>query len=562
MLSEEKLQIIHNLTTQLSREEQIWLSGYIAGKAQIATSVAPATITEAIAIQANVKLTLLYGTETGNSKQLATSFASELKQKGVRVKLSGLDQYRMTDIAKEENLLLVISTQGDGEMPAMAQKFYDYLKSGATKLSKLKYAVLGLGDSSYPQFCQAAIDFDALFLHLEATQLSSVQLCDTDYKNVAKQWLQNTIAFLSGSSVSPKIITPSAGKKNYKGEVITHINLNDIGSNKATYHIEISASDVVYEAGDALGLLPHNAEEEVKRILNRTGVDGTQIIDYKGEQLSIATLLSERLNITALSDKAINEYAQIAKKEIKLSKPSLADLIAQYPMQLINDYASVIPKLDRNAPRLYSIASSPLAHEGEVHLTVAQNTYTKNGELKQGLTSSYLSKLGIGSKFSFYIHKNEHFRLPSGDKDIIMIGPGTGIAPFRSFLAQRDAEGANGKNWLFFGEQHFTTDFLYQTELQSWYASGVLTHLDVAFSRDQQQKIYVQHRILEKRKTFFEWLQKGAYVYVCGAKTPMSEDVEQAILQVIEKQGNITSTQAKDYLAQLSDSQRYLKDVY
>jgi sulfite reductase (NADPH) flavoprotein alpha-component len=272
--------------------------------------------------------------------------------------------------------------------------------------------------------------------------------------------------------------------------------------------------------------------------------------------------MTKKLNISFLPDRVVKKYAAIIKQEIPETKISFGDLLRVYPVKDAVQFDEVLQILEPITPRLYSIASSPEAHNGEVHLTVARDTFVINDEVKYGLCSDCLSQWPVDSTIEFYVHHNDQFRLPAEDKDVIMIGPGTGIAPFRSFIAHRDTVGAQGKNWLFFGDQHFVTDFLYQSEIQSWLETGVLTRVNVAFSRDQQQKIYVQHKMKKHGKEIFNWLESGAHVYLCGAKEPMSVDVENTILEIIQLEGNFSAEKAEEYLNVLKEQGRYLKDVY
>ena len=354
----------------------------------------------------------------------------------------------------------------------------------------------------------------------------------------------------------------SSNKKIYTGKILTHVNLNDRGSLKETNHIEIEVEDVVYQPGDSIGIIPENKKVLVENIIALTGIDPAENIDYKDELISVQDLLQKKLNITHLPERVVKKYAAVLQQDIPDTKIDLLDLLKIFPVKDGKEFTEILKILEPISPRLYSIASSPEAHSGEVHITVAKNCFTVNDELKYGLASEFLSLLNEDNELKFYIHPNHCFRLPEEDKSVIMIGPGTGIAPFRSFIAERDATGAAGKNWLFFGEQHFVSDFLYQEEIQSWFETGVLTKVDIAFSRDQQEKIYVQHKIIKKGNEFFEWLQAGSYVYVCGAKAPMSTDVEQAIVQVVEEYGERTREEAQKYVDDLKESGKYLIDVY
>lgn len=571
MIASPKLKIVEELIAGSSREELAWISGYLAGVAAggganvaaAASAVAGGTAAPAKA----GKITIAYGTETGNSKKLAADFAAKAKKSGINAKLVSLDQYRLTDLPKEEYFVTIISTQGEGEPPAAAKKFYDGIHANGFKLEKLKYGVLALGDTSYPLFCKAGEDVDAQLDKLGGKRLVSLAKCDTDYQADAESWFDSLLNSLSSSAepaaaTAAPAVKKSAGKKTYTGTILTSVNLNDRGSNKETYHIEIEAEDVAYLPGDALGMIPPNPAPLVADILAVAGVDAAQKVSYKDEQWAVADLLTKRLNIVHLPERVVAKYAALTGQTIPETRMGLLDLLKIYPYKATAPFEDLVAILEPTAPRLYSISSSPEAHSGEVHVTVARDKFCINGEDKFGLCSDHLARLEEGTTIEFYIHKNGAFRLPDEDKDVIMVGPGTGVAPFRSFLAERDATGASGRNWLFFGDQHFVTDFLYQTELLNWFDTGVLTKLNVAFSRDQKEKVYVQHKMKQQGKELYNWLQGGASLYICGAKDPMSVDVEAALLEIIAEHGGKSAEAAEAYLAELKEAGRYLKDVY
>ncbi len=490
MLSNDKKQILNQLISGLSASELIWASGYLAGLAGLNNTASSASDHK---ISGN--LTLFYITETGNSKFLAAEISKRLKASGANVKIKASDQYRLNDLEKESNIVFFISTHGDGEMPASGKKILDYINENERDLSKLNYGVIALGDTSYPLFCQSGKDVDKILEEKKAKRIFSRLDLDLDFDQKIEEVESRILTMLKGHS-STQIITHKisqfAAKKEFEGEVILNINLNDVGSIKETRHIEIAIpEDVAYEPGDA-----------------------------------IAVVL-------------------VGEKEVGTTT---------------NVTTEIAPKI---APRLYSIASSLNEHGNEVHLTVSVVNYVDDqGKATKGLASGYLSDLKPGDKLQLYVSKNRQFKLPADDKDVIMVGPGTGIAPFRAFVAERNFRSASGKNWLFFGECNFQTDFLYQTEWQSHLDSGTLSKLDVAFSRDQEKKIYVQNRILESSSELFKWLDSGAYFYVCGDKLKMAADVENALLTLIAKEGKKTEEQAQEYLNSLAEEGRYLKDVY
>jgi sulfite reductase (NADPH) flavoprotein alpha-component len=559
-MSSEKKKQIREFIDSLNKEQQSWTSGYLDGILNGSNSgdtTAPKINGE------HKKITIAYGTESGNSKKIANLFASRAKQEGIQAKLVSLDQYRLTDLPKEEYFLTVISTQGEGEPPESAKKFYDHIHQNGFSLPKLKYGVLALGDTSYPMFCKAGEDVDHQLGHLGGERIVEIQRCDVDFESDAFNWMNEVIQKLSGikpmADAGVKLAKKSTGKKIYRGEILTNINLNDRGSSKQTHHIEISSEDVYYKPGDSLGIVPHNPVEFVEAILGHTGIDAERTFVHRNDTFTAYELLHKKLNIIYLPERVVAKYAAHVGREIPAQKYGLLELLRLYPVRDAAHFEIFLQHLEPTTPRLYSISSSLETLDGEVHLTVARDNFSIEEELKYGLCSDYLCGLKTGSTIDFYIHHNDQFRLPDDDKDVIMIGPGTGIAPFRAFLSERESAGASGRNWLFYGDQHFTSDFLYQTELQQWLESGVLNALDVAFSRDQPQKVYVQDKIRQRAAEFFQWLENGATLYVCGAKK-MSEDVEKTILEMIRQSGK--QKDADSYLNDLKTNGRYLKDVY
>ena len=551
MLTNEKLLDFKNLIKDFSRDEIIWTNGYLAG---ILANNQENKLPEVAKINL-VKPTIIYGTETGNAKKLATQLQSIFKKNKVQSKVVDAFQYPLEKIEKEEFIIFIISTQGDGDLPQNAQKFYDNLSNLNSNLASTKYAVLGLGDTSYPFFCKSGEEIDELFHRLGANRAISLVKTDIDYQPIADEWFAQILNLVqnSGQSVlsSETKISDVSHKKNYEGIVKHKVILNDKGSNKETYHIEIALDEQVdYEPGDALGIYPKNNPIETSKIARFFDAESR----YKELELK---------NIRALSKKSIEAFSQLFKIEIKEEKIDLIDVLNRYELQNTTvNFDAVLELLHSVAPRLYSISSSTEAHENEIHLTVSLDTFEIEEQQKTGLCSQFLADFEVNHSIEFYIHKNKNFKLPTDDEAIIMIGPGTGIAPFRSFLAHRDATGSEGKNWLFFGEQHFVSDFYYQTEIQEWLSTGVLQKLDTAFSRDQKQKIYVQNRVKEQAKEILEWIDNGAYLYVCGQKNGMSTDVENTLVEIIATEKDIDTETAKNYLEKLEEEGRYQKDVY
>ena len=567
------MQSLNEILKGASRDELIWMSGYIAAlTAAQQNQPAPEPAVKEFVQDASFVMpacTVVYGTETGNSKKVATDFSNRLKKQGVQAKIKSLDQYRLSDLSKESYMVVVISTQGDGEPPAAAKKFYDHIHQNSLSLNQLKFGVLAMGDSAYPLFCKAGEDIDNRLHQLGARRIVPIRKCDTDFEADANAWIDELISAAlasNGTAVSAAVKTKPAkqGRKIYEGTVATTINLNDRGSDKETFHIEITTEEsVAYEPGDSLGIVAKNSDASTGKVLQLLGLKGEEKFTFREQQYKAVDLFQYKLNILYLPERVVQQYAKLIQKDIPHVRMDLADLLRIYPAEQSMDVQQLVAFMEPVTPRLYSISSSPASHgDNEVHITVSRSTFKADGQTRYGLCSDYLSSLKEGDKLEVYIQKNNAFRLPAPSTDIIMIGPGTGIAPFRSFLFERDAKGADGRNWLFFGDQHFVTDFLYQTDLLALKDTGVLTKLNTAFSRDQQEKIYVQHKMEQHAAELFSWIENGAGIYVCGSKDPMSVDVEDTLTRIIATQKNIPEAAAVEYLSKLKEEDRYHKDVY
>ncbi len=565
MLAEHKQQLLTELVTGAGKEELIWINGYLTALIN-GTAVAQETLLDGAAKK---KITLVYGTETGNSKRVATELAAKAKKQQLQVKLASLDQYRLTDLTKEENLFVVISTQGDGEPPVAAQKFYDHIHRNGFRLDQVKYSVLALGDSSYPLFCKTGEDVDAQLEKLGGSRLVPIRKCDVDYDHDAAAWfeevlqsVQTTVTHRPAGITVPAQTATKSNKKIYAATVAANQLLNDRGSDKAIYHIELLADEVDYLPGDSVGIVPENATKLVEQIIQQSGIDPQQQLSHKNELFTVETLLKKKLAVTYLHERVVKKYAAIAEQEIPEQKMDLLQLLQLYPLKNAAQFEEVMGILPAQSPRIYTIASSPAAHAGEVHLTVEEDLFDVNGQQKTGLCSGYLSGISEGQSLDFFVQKNKRFRLPEPDIDVLMIAKSTGIAAFRSFLAERDATGATGSNWLFFGEENFTTDFLYQTELQDWYQTGVLNGISLAFSKNQPQSFQVQDKLRAHGKDVYAWISRGAHIYVCGEKSPMSEDVEVVLQEIIVQYGNLYEQEASTYFDTMKEEGRYSKDVY
>ncbi len=566
----------------LDASQRFWLAGFLSATAVPAPAPAVAA--------GSTKLTVLYGTESGNAEKLADLSAKVAKKKGFQTAVKNLSDLAPADLAKFENLLVIVSTWGDGEPPETATTFYkEFMNGAAPNLKKVRFSVCALGDTAYEKFCQTGKDIDARLESLGGTRILARQDCDVEFDEPHAAWLEAALKAFGPSAAAATLEVPVTapvatefGKKNpFPSELLEKVLLNGKGTTKETWHYELSleGSGLSYEVGDALAVIPVNAPDIVEGILKASKLSGSESVEVKGVGAKVlADALREDFDVTALSravltklqgfsgsDKLAALLADDAKDQLKDYQWGrwIVDAIADFAPDGLAaaDLAAIFRKLP---PRLYSIASSPLAHPGEVHLTVASVRYQAHGESRKGVASTYLSDLvEKGGQVPVYTHANKNFRLPaSSDTPVIMVGPGTGVAPFRAFVEHRAALGNPGKNWLFFGDQRYTYDFLYQTEWQEHLKDGNLTKLDVAFSRDQPEKVYVQHRMVERAKELYAWLQDGAHFYVCGDASRMAHDVHEALITVVESQGGLAREVAEAYVEDLKKSKRYQRDVY
>ncbi len=593
--SQEQAELLNQLLPTLTDQQKIWLTGYLSAQATLAGSevVAPAPSAAASVQPVSKDVTVLYGSQTGNSEGLAKKTAQHLEDKGFQVTLSSMSDFKPNNLKKINNLLVIVSTHGEGDPPDNALSFHEYVHSRrAPKLDHLSFSVLSLGDSSYEFFCQTGKEFDERFEELGGTRLFDRVDCDLDYDEPFSEWLQGVASSLSeGEAVS--IPQESAGVNNqavseysrtnpFYAEVLENINLNGRGSNKETRHLELSleGSGLVYEPGDSLGIYPTNNPALVDELIQTCGWNAEESVTVhkNGDTLPLKEALTSHFEITVLTKPLLQKIAALTKSE------SLHALLEEGNEEKLKEYiagrdlvdaardfgpfegtAAEFTSILRKIPaRLYSIASSLKANDEEVHLTIGAVRYDAHGRERQGVCSILCAeRLQPGDTLPVYIQHNQNFKLPQDpDTPIIMVGPGTGIAPFRSFMQEREEMGANGKSWLFFGDQHFVTDFLYQTEWQKWLKDGVLTKMDVAFSRDTEEKVYVQHQMKKQSKELFEWLEQGAYVYICGDEKHMAHDVHNTLLSIIQEEGAMSKEKAESYLANLQQQKRYQRDVY
>lgn len=593
--SQEQAELLNQLLPTLTDQQKIWLTGYLSAQAALAGSeaVTPAPSAAAPVQPVSKDVTVLYGSQTGNSEGLAKKTAQHLEEKGFQVTLSSMSDFKPNNLKKINNLLVIVSTHGEGDPPDNALSFHEYVHGRrAPKLDHLSFSVLSLGDSSYEFFCQTGKEFDERFLELGGTRLFDRVDCDLDYDEPFSEWLQGVSSSLSeGEAVS--LPQESAGANNqavseysrtnpFYAEVLENINLNGRGSNKETRHLELSleGSGLVYEPGDSLGIYPTNDPALVDELIQTCGWNEEEAVTVhkNGDTLPLKEALTSHFEITVLTKPLLQKIAALTKSE------SLHALLEEGNEEKLKEYiagrdlvdaardfgpfegtAAEFTSILRKIPaRLYSIASSLKANDEEVHLTIGAVRYDAHGRERQGVCSILCAeRLQPGDTLPVYIQHNQNFKLPQDpDTPIIMVGPGTGIAPFRSFMQEREEMGANGKSWLFFGDQHFVTDFLYQTEWQKWLKDGVLTKMDVAFSRDTEEKVYVQHQMKKQSKELFEWLEQGAYVYICGDEKHMAHDVHNTLLSIIQEEGAMSKEKAESYLANLQQQKRYQRDVY
>ncbi|OCS87793.1 assimilatory sulfite reductase (NADPH) flavoprotein subunit [Caryophanon tenue] len=592
--NEEQVKLLNELLPKLTSAQKVWLNGYLA-----ATSVSDVIVEEVIeagstptvgapaAPPQTRTVTVLFASQTGNAQKLAQNIGAELQTQGLEVEVASMAKFKPNNLKKVEDVLIVASTNGEGEPPDNALGFHEFLYSKrAPKLDHVRFAVLALGDTSYEFYCKTGHDFNNRFLELGAQALLPIVECDVDYEEPAAKWFTDvkqvlatateTTAASSQETSSPATAVEYTRNKPFAAEIVEKINLNMTGSNKHTTHLEISLenSGITYEPGDSLGIVPKNNEQLVDALIATLKFDASKTVPTGDTTQTLRDALINHYEITVLSKPLLQKIAEFTTHsdfQNIVTQTSVKDFV--YGRDLLDIAESYGPfswteeqfvSLLRKIPgRLYSISSAQSAVDEEVHVTIGRVGYEAYGRERFGVASTQVAdQLEIGDTVNVYVHKNPNFKLPAEDKPVIMIGPGTGIAPFRSFLQEREETGATGESWLFFGEQHFVTDFLYQTELQAWLANGTLTNLHVAFSRDTDQKVYVQHRMQEQAEELYKWLQNGAYIYVCGDEKHMAKDVEQTLIDIVATQGNLSQEQASAYIKQLQQDERYLRDVY
>lgn len=631
--TEEQVDLLNRLLPLLTEAQNMWLSGYLTASYSGATgltmpiaalhsnsataTVSPSQERELAAVTIAEEVTVLYGSQTGNAQRLAQAIGQRLVERGLPVTINAMSDFKARDLKKVKNLLILVSTHGEGIPPDNALTFYEFLHSRkAPRLEGMHYSVLALGDSSYEFFCQTGKDFDEKLEALGGQRLCPRVDCDLDYDDPAAQWMAEVEAALCETPIATKQIGPleinqqgviaTVSREPLGGVVTAHpvysrtepfpatvlenLNLNGRGSDRETRHIELSldGSNLSFEPGDCLGISPQNDPELVDQLIETMGWHSEELVpvNKQGEERPVREALLYHYEITLLTKPLLERTAQLiadhdqrqrqSQRLTQLIQPGNEQQVKEYiyerdVLDMVRDFSfegvaasAMVPLLRKIPARLYSIASSYRANPEEAHLTIRKVNYHAHGRERHGVCSVQCAeRIAPGDTLPVYIHANPNFKLPTNaDAPVIMIGPGTGVAPFRAFLEDREETGASGKTWLFYGDRYFLTDFLYQTDWQKWLKQGVLTRMDVAFSRDTTQKVYVQHRLLEHRKDVYQWIQEGAHIYVCGDEKQMAGDVHHTLLSILQEEGGMNQQEATEYLTSMQQQKRYQRDVY
>ncbi|HEX5160883.1 MAG TPA: assimilatory sulfite reductase (NADPH) flavoprotein subunit [Steroidobacteraceae bacterium] len=611
---------LQQLATELNREQLMWLSGYFAGAAAVApssipafqpnllggqarahaqpaapTAFTPAATAPAAAAVAAPSLTIISASHTGNGRKISEKLLAAVQALGVQARMVKAGDYQPREIAREKLLYIVISTHGDGDPPDEARGLYEFLGTKrAPQLPELQYSVLALGDSSYPKFCEAGRIVDERLAKLGAKRLLPRVDCDVDFEKLAKTWSDDALARVrevadkfkpaggpafaaAPAAAAAPAIAELKREQPATAEVLANQRIVGRGALREVRHVELSFPGLgnLYKPGDALGIVHRNPEPAIEAVLKATKLDAAASVTHEGKTHALLEWLRNERELTRIARPLLTAIADRSKADLselldprnpaaltKLTATAqVADVLAKYPAEWTPE--ALVAALRPVHGRVYSIASSPAAVGDEAHLTVAVVGSDTDRKLLAGAASHFVVNTPVDSNVQVWIERNERFRVPAdGARDIIMIGPGTGVAPFRGFVQEREAMGATGRNWLFFGGRSLYHDFLYQLEWQQALKRNALHRLDVAFSRDQERKIYVQHRLREAGKDLFAWLSNGACLYVCGDATAMAPDVHAALLDVVREQGGMDADDAQAWVADLTADGRYLRDVY
>lgn len=587
-LTPAQWRLVEDLAGALGPHQMLWLSGYLAGLAENRQQVDVREDPQATSAR---KLRILYGTETGNAAEVARTVQAALSERGLTSDLSDMADYKVRQLSQEEDLLIVVSTYGEGDPPQPAIGFFEYLEGRkAPKLTGARFAILALGDSTYEFFCEAGKRLDQRLEDLGAQRLSLRVDCDVDYDEAAQAWTDaitqllraeaRSVPTFAAPASSVEVVATRYDKRNpFSATMLDNIAIVGRGSTKETRHVEFSleGSGLTYEPGDALGITASNDPVVVSRLIDTLALQPSTEFKFKEQTLNLGDALTNRFEITTATPRFLQYWALLSEAEALkqllqedragersafLHTHHIIDILRRFPVADVmpQGFVSALRPLQ---PRLYSLASSLAAVPDEAHLTVAPVRYKLHGEQRSGVASGLLADHAEPELvFPVYIQSNPHFRLPVDDVPIIMIGAGTGVAPYRAFMQEREVRGAEGKSWLFFGERNFRTDFLYQSEWQTWLKDGTLERMDVAFSRDGREKNYVQHRMKEKARDIFAWLEEGAHIYVCGDAANLAPDVHSTLIDIVVTEGRIGPDAAQDYVRSLQSDHRYQRDVY
>uniref|UniRef100_UPI003217BB58 assimilatory sulfite reductase (NADPH) flavoprotein subunit n=1 Tax=uncultured Draconibacterium sp. TaxID=1573823 RepID=UPI003217BB58 len=590
--SEQQLSTLNQLLPGLTKDQILWLSGYLEGRlaseggGEVSLSQPQAMVTKPESL---INLTILYGSETGHSHGLAEKLAEKAANKNINAQVLSMYDFNYKKLNEEENVAIIVSTHGEGEPPDMAEDFYKYVTgTRAPQLEKLNYSVLALGDKTYKHFCKTGEDIYGALKSLGAFPVTSLTKCDVDYDRDADIWMNNFLVNLTSAQASAPTSEGANSESGvsayeefsktnpYMATVLDKVQITGRDSDKEVYHVELSleGSGIEYEPGDSLGIFAKNPDSLVEQILEKTGFDPDQKVDIKEEEVTIKDALSHHLEITTLTFDVLRKFQEKVKNpelEKIINDDQLSDdyLYGHDVLDLLEDFpfdwnANKLVEVLRHIPaRLYSISSSMESVGEEVHVTVSVVRYERKDRQRKGACSSHLADtIELDDQLPVYIEKNPSFKLPPNGSKIIMVGAGTGVAPYRAFMQHRESLGVKGDSWLFFGDRRFSSDFIYQTEWQKLLKSEHLTKLDVAFSRDQEEKIYVQHKLKENQEEVFNWMENGAHFYLCGDMKYMAKDVNKTLLEIIQTQGGISEEQAEKYLKNLKREKRFQTDVY
>lgn len=588
-LTPEQMARLQSAIGDYSPTQMAWLSGYFWGM----VNQQPGAVAAPVAAPAAAAITLISASQTGNARRVAEQLRDDLIAAKLNVNLVNAGDYKFKQIGQEKLLLIVASTQGEGEQAEEAVALHKFLQSKkAPQMKDTAFAVFALGDTSYEFFCQAGKDFDSRLGELGAERLLDRVDADVEYKDVAQEWRKRIVEVLKqrvpantsgqaaptlAGSVNQVDSSPYTKELPLTATLAVNQKITGRDSDKDVRHLEIDLGDsgLRYQPGDALGIWFDNDPQLVQEVVELLWLKGDETVEVNGKSLSLCEALQHHIELTQNTTPIIEKYAGLCRDEhltgLLADKTALqqyaqtvpfVDMVRRAPTEL--DAQQLVDLLRPLTPRLYSIASSQAETESEVHITVGVVRYDIDGRPRTGGASGYLAdRLQEDGEVKVFIEHNDNFRLPANpEAPVIMIGPGTGIAPFRAFIQQRDNDGASGKNWLFFGNPHFTDDFLYQVEWQRYVKDGLLTNIDLAWSRDQAEKVYVQDKLREKGAEVWQWLQEGAHVYVCGDANRMAKDVEQALLEIIAENGVMDLETADEYLSELRLDRRYQRDVY